>query len=143
MKATRTITGMCLGLMFVGMAGIASAQIDRAQAEYKGWTMRAWLATVGRYVEDDTEAFEDPTYGDVVLDVDGSSLGIGFGVERRFSKLLGLDLSVGYTDMDISFEHSIGEGVQEDSLGSLNIWLALNFHLINTETFDFYIGPRF
>lgn len=140
MKTTQL--AVWVSVIVVAMTGIASAKIDRAESTYKGWTARAWAGSVGRYVEDDTVTFNDPTFGDVTLDVDGSSLGIGFDVERRFNKLLGLDLAVGYTDMDIAFEHSNGTGTQVDSLSSLNIFLALNFHLINTEKVDFYIAPQ-
>jgi len=119
-----------------------TAQAQQSNDRDSGWTWRAWAGTVCRCVEDDTVTFQDPTFGTVELDVDGNSLGIGFDVERRFSKLIGLDLAVGYTDMDVDFMHSVGTGVQQDSLGSLNIWFAVNFHLVNTERFDFWVGPQ-
>jgi hypothetical protein len=129
-------------LLMTALGAGFGAQTAQAQTEYKGWTWRAWVGTVCRCVEDDTVTFQDPVFGTVELDVDSNSLGIGFDVERRVNKLIGLDLAVGYTDMDIDFMHSIGTGVQQDSLASLNIWFAVNFHLVNTEKFDFWIGPQ-
>ncbi len=108
-------------LLIAAMGAGFIAQTAQAQTEYSGWTWRAWAGTVCRCVEDDNVTFQDPTFGTVQLEVDGNSFGIGFDVERRFSKLLGLDVAVGYTDMDINFMHSVGTGVQQDSLGSLNI----------------------
>ena len=129
-------------LLLITMGTVSGAQAAPAQTEYDGWTGRVWAGTVCRCVEDDTTTFQDPTFGTVELDVDGNSLGVGFDVERRLSKLIGLDLAVGYTDMDVNFKHSVGTGVQQDSLASLNIWFAVNFHLVNTNKFDFWIAPQ-
>lgn len=130
-----------LSLLTTIVAAFA-VQPAQAQTEYRGWTGRVWAGAVCRCVESDNVTFQDPTFGTVQLKVDGNSLGIGFDVERRLSKLLGLDLAVGYTDMDVDFTHSVGAGVQQDSLASLNIWFAVNFHVVNTEKFDFWIGPQ-
>lgn len=62
---------------------------------------------------------------------------LGFDVERRFSKLLGLDLALGDTRLTTESNHSVGSGTQSDDLGVLPIWLALNFHVFNDEQFDF------
>lgn len=113
-----------------------------AKPEHPSWTYRAWAGIVGRYVEDDNLTFQDGTFGTVELDWDDPSFGFGFDAERRFSKLLGLELAIGYTSADIDFNHSVGAGVQTDELGMIPIWAALNFHLLETERFDFYIGPE-
>ena len=42
-------------------------------------------------MEDDNVRFQDPTFGTVQLEVNGNSPGIGFDVERRLSKLIGLE----------------------------------------------------
>jgi len=126
------------GLLILSPASHAQQSSDRDS----GWTGRAWAGVVCRCVEDDTVTFQDPTFGTVGLDIDSNSLGIGFDVEWRLNRLIGLDLAAGYTDMDVDFMHSVGTGVQQDSLASLNIWFAVNFHLVNTEKFDFYIGPQ-
>ena len=129
-------------LLMTALGAGFGAQTAQAQTEYKGWTWRAWVGTVCRCVEDDTVTFQDPTFGTVELDVDSNSFGIGFDVEWRLGKLIGLDLALGYTDMDVDFMHSVGTGVQQDSLASLNLWFAVNFHLVNTEKFDFWIAPQ-
>ncbi len=129
-------------LLLTTMGACFGAQTAQAQTEYGGWTGRVWTGIVCRCVEDDNVTFQDPTFGTVQLEVQGNSLGIGLDVERRFSKLIGLDLALGYTNMDVDFMHSVGTGVQQDSLASLNIWLAVNFHVVNTEKFDFWIGPQ-
>jgi outer membrane protein W len=129
-------------LLLITVGAVLGPRAASAQTEYGGWTWRASVGGVCRCVEDDTVTFQDPTFGTVELDVDGNSLGLGFDFERRFNKLIGLDFAVGYTDMDIDFMHSVGTGVQQDSLASLNIWVAANFHLVNTEKFDFWIGPQ-
>ena len=129
-------------ILLTAMGASFGAQTDQTQVDYDGWTGRLWAGVVCRCVEDDNVTFQDPTFGTVQLEVDGNSPGIGFDVERRLSKLIGLDLAVGYTDMDIDFKHSVGTGVQQDSLASLNIWFAVNFHVYKTKKFDFWVGPQ-
>ena len=106
------------------------------------WTVRGWLGVVCRCVEDDNVTFTDPTFGTVALEVDGTSFGLGVDFERRFNNRLGLDFALGYTQADVDFSHSVGSGVQTDSLGILPVWFALNIHLWETEKFDFYVGPQ-
>jgi len=124
------------------IAFLLMAANAQAQSEYDGWTWRAAGGIVCRCVEDDNVTFDDPTFGTSSLEQDGDPFGITFGVERRLNKLIGLDLTLGYTDLDIDFTHTVGTGVQEDSLGSLNLWFAVNFHLVNKEKFDFWVAPQ-
>lgn len=124
------------------MGVVSGVQAASTQTDYAGWSWRVWLGTVCRCVEDDNVTFQDPTFGTVGLEVDGNSPGIGFDIEWRLNKLIGLDLALGYTDMDVNFKHSVGAGVQQDSLASLNTWFSVNFHVINTKKFDFWVGPQ-
>lgn len=124
------------------MSAFSGAQAAPDGASYEGWKWRAWVGTVCRCVEDDNVTFEDPVFGTVGLEVDGNSVGLGFDVEWRLGKLVGLDLAVGYADMDVNFMHSVGADVQTDSLASLNTFFAVNFHVVNTESFDFWLGPQ-
>lgn len=124
------------------MGVVSGVQAASAKTDYAGWSWRVWLGTVCRCVEDDNVTFQDPTFGTVGLEVDGNSPGIGFDIEWRLNKLIGLDLALGYTDMDVNFKHSVGAGVQQDSLASLNTWFSVNFHVINTKKFDFWVGPQ-
>jgi outer membrane protein W len=114
----------------------------RAQSDYQGWRFRVFGGIVCRCVESDNVSFDDPIYGMSATEVDGSSLGFGAGVERRFSKLLGLDLAVGYTTMDVVFTQSLTPDQSKDTLKVLPVWLAVNFHVINTEKVDFWVGPQ-
>jgi hypothetical protein len=109
---------------------------------YPAWTVRGWAGIVGRYVEDDNVDFNDGAFGVSELSWNDPAFGLGFDVERRFSRLIGLDLGVGYTNMDIDFDHTVGAGTQTDSLGVIPIWLALNFHLVASEKLDLYLGPQ-
>lgn len=131
------------GIVFCGLLILSPAShAQQSSDRNSGWTWRAWGGVVCRCVEDDNVSFSDPTFGVSSLQVDDNSLGIGLDVEWRLGKLIGLDLAVGYTDMDVDFIHTVGTGVQQDSLASLNMWFAVNFHVVNTEKFDFWVGPQ-
>jgi outer membrane protein W len=121
---------------------LLAAPTAQAQNDYKSWRFRVFGGIVCRCVESDNVSFDDPTYGMSATEVDGSSFGFGLGVERRFSKLLGFDLAVGYTTMDVVFTQSLTPDQSQDTLKVLPIWLAVNFHLINTEKVDFWVGPQ-
>ena len=118
---------------------VAPAQ---AQSDYKGWRFRAWGGVVGRFVESDNVTFTDPTFGVSSTEVDGTGFGFGVDVERRFSKLFGLDLAIGYTELDVEFKQSLTTTVSKDTLEVLPVWLAANFHVVNTEKLDFWVAPQ-
>jgi hypothetical protein len=130
-----------LGQLLIAVSAL-NVQTVYAQDEYDGWTGRLWAGVVCRCVEDDNVTFDDATFGTSALEIDSNSTGFGFDVERRISKLIGLDLAVGYSQMDVDFSHAVGTGVQQDSLAFLNVWFAVNFHVVNTERFDFWLGPQ-
>lgn len=119
-----------------------ASQAQQISDRHSGWTVRAWAGVVCRCVEDDNVTFNDPTFGVSALEMDGSSFGFGVDFERRFNKWLGLDIAAGYTEVDVEFSHTVGAGVQTDSLGILPIWLALNIHLYESKKVDFYFGPQ-
>ncbi len=130
-----------IGTIGLLVAGVTLGAITcTAEDTYKGWTGRLWIGGVMRTLERDNVTFTDPTFGTVELSADQAVLGIGADVEYRFSKLLGLDLAIGYADLEVDFDHSVGSGTQTDNLGMLPIWLALNFHMVNTDRFDVYAG---
>jgi opacity protein-like surface antigen len=129
-------------LLATGVLAVTALQDASAEDDYSGWTGRAWAGVVCRCVEDDNVTFQDATFGTVELDVDGNGIGYGFDVERRINKLIGLDFALGYTDLDVDFNHSVGTGVQQDSLGALIMWFAVNFHLVNKPKFDFWVAPQ-
>jgi hypothetical protein len=131
-------------LSVVSFAVVAALAVPfaEAQSDYKGWRFRAWGGVVGRFLESDNVTFTDPTFGTSATEVDGTGVGFGVDVERRFSKLLGLDLAIGYTELDVQFTQSLNTAVVEDTLEVLPIWLAVNFHVVNTEKLDFWVAPQ-
>lgn len=108
----------------------------------KGWKGRFWVGVAGRYVLTDNETFEDPTFGTIETSVSGSAFTFGGDVEYLFTKWLGLDFALAYTNFPLEFQHSVGEGVQEDDLGVVPFLIALNFHVVNNERLDFWLGPQ-
>ena len=86
------------------LTAVSSAQ---AQNDYKGWRVRVFAGIEGRFVEDDNVTFDDPTFGTSSTEVDGNGFGFGADVERRFNKLLGLDLAIGDTQVDVVFNQSL------------------------------------
>ncbi len=137
MNRTRVLS-IALATIFV-LAAVPSA---RAQNDYTGWRVRAFAGVVGRFVESDNVTFDDPTFGTSSTQVDGTGLGFGADVERRFNKLIGLDLAIGFTQLDVVFAQSLTSDVANATLDVTPIWLAANFHLVNKEKLDVWIGPQ-
>lgn len=108
----------------------------------KGWTGRFWVGAACRCLLSDNETFDDPTFGTIETSVEGSAFAIGGDVEYLFTKWLGLDFALAYTNFDLQFQHSVGEGVQHDSLGVLPFLVALDFHVVNNRRVDFWLGPQ-
>jgi outer membrane protein W len=129
---------------FISIAVVALLSVYSAQADndYSGWRVRAWGGIVGRFVENDNVTFTDPTFGMSATEVDGTGFGFGVDFERRFTKLFGLDLAVGYSELDVQFTQSLTSTVATDTLEMLPIWVAANFHVVNTEKVDFWVGPQ-
>ena len=129
---------------FVSVAVVALLSVLPVYAENEdaGWRFRGWVGITGRFVQTDNATFTDGTFGESATEVDGTGFGFGIDVERRFSKLLGLDLAVGYTELDVEFTQSLTTTTAKDTLEVLPILLALNFHVVNTEKLDFWVGPQ-
>ena len=124
--------------VLVGLAGSSAW----AQDNNEGWRFRVFGGMVGRFVETDNATCDDPVYETSATEVDGFSFGFGVDVERRFSKLLGLDVAVGYSKLDVVFTQSLTSDQAKDRLSVLPIWLALNFHVVNTEEVDLWLAPQ-
>ena len=131
-----------ISLVTVAVAVLLSLPVAQAEDDYKGWRFRAWGGLVGRYLENDNVTFTDPTFGLSEVEVDGSSFGFGVDFERRFTKLFGLDVAIGYTELDVNFTQSLTTEVSTDTLEVLPIWIAANFHVVNTESLDFWVAPQ-
>jgi len=81
-----------------------SANLTFAQ-QSKGWNGRFWVGATGRYVLSDNDTFEDPTFGTIETSVSGSAFTLGGDVEYMFTKWLGLDFALAYTDLPVEFQH--------------------------------------
>ena len=115
---------------FVVLAALAVATPASAQQEwhYKVFGGMAYVSPLGE---------ENVDVGGIEESIQASEeIGYEFGVEFRFGKLVGLELS--YVDA----EHDIEVGdvtIGTAELKPLN--LALNFHIVPTKHFDLYIAP--
>lgn len=114
----------------VVLAALAVATPASAQQEwhYKIFGGMAYVAPLGE---------ENVDVGAIEESIQASEeIGYEFGVEFRFGKLVGLELS--YVDA----EHDIEQ--DDVFLGTADMKplnLALNFHIVPTKHFDLYIAP--
>jgi outer membrane protein W len=131
-----------LAFVFAAVIVFLALPPAQAQSDYRGWRFRVFAGVVGRFVESDNVTFTDPTFGTSATEVDGTGLGFGVDVERRFTKLFGLDLAIGFTELDVEFTQSLTPTVSTDTLKIMPIWLAANFHVVNTEKLDFWVAPQ-
>ena len=133
-------------LAIVAISLLSSLGIARAaepQGAETGWRGRFWVGAVGRYVLDDNAAYSAPPFGTVETEVDGSALGFGGDVEYKFRRWLGLDAALAYTSLPVSFRSSADPGVTQDAdFTVIPLFVALNFHVVNTEKVDFWLGPQ-
>lgn len=79
----------------------------------------------------------DVTIGSITDSVQASNeTGYEFGFEFRFGKWIGLEASYVNSTHDVEFN---GTTIGEADLTPYN--LALNFHLLHSKYFDFYVAP--
>ena len=131
-----------LSISIIAIFALTAVSSAQAQNDHKGWRVRVFAGIEGRFVEDDNTTFDDPTFGVCSTEVDGTGFGFGADVERRFNKIVGLDLAIGFTQLDVVFAQSLTSYVSETTLDVTPIWLAANFHFVNTEKLDFWFGPQ-
>ncbi len=131
-----------LAFVLTAVVLLLTVPTAQAQSEYEGWRFRVFAGVVGRYVESDNVTFVDPTFGLSATEVDGTGFGYGVDFEYRFGKLFGLDIAASYTELDINFTQSLTSAVATDTLKVFPIWITANFHVVNTEMVDFYVGPQ-
>jgi opacity protein-like surface antigen len=125
------------------LSSLAVANAAEAGSAETGWRGRFWVGTVGRYVLDDNAAYQSPPFGTVETEVDGSALGFGGDVEYKFKRWLGLDTALAYTSLPVTFQTSTDPGVTQDAdFTVIPLFVALNFHVVNTEKVDFWLGPQ-
>jgi hypothetical protein len=110
-----------------------------AQPDYHA-SFRFWGGVYCRCVLTDNDTFVDPVFGVSQTKVSGSAFAFGGDIEYRPVKLLGLGLGLGYSNVPVEFSHQFGVGVQDDKIGMMPIFFAVNLHFVNTRSVDIYGG---
>lgn len=107
--------------------------------ESSPWSIKAYM-----FALDANENFGvDRNTGDRVEAGGDTTVGVGWAVEYRLNDLIGIEAAAAYAKTpDIDYESNgssteIGEGPAISP-----IQLAVNFHLLTTEKWDLYAGPR-
>jgi len=129
------------GIVAVFVFGISLVGAADAQNADTGWRGRFWVGAVGRYIENDNASYQDPPFGTVETEVDGSAVGFGGDVEFKFKRWLGLDAALAYTSLPVQFQSTADPGVtQHADFAVVPLFVSLNFHVVNTEKVDFWLG---
>ena len=137
--------GMRLAVIALAASPLVAAPAFAASTDdaHLGWRGRFWVGTVGRYVLDDNDPYTPPSFGTVETEVDGSALGFGGDVEYKFLRWLGIDAALAYTSLPVEFQSSLDPGVtQSADFAVVPLFVSLNFHVVNSERVDFWLGPQ-
>ena len=113
-----------------------------AQGETTGLIGRAWIGTVGRYVLKDNGTFTPAGFGTSEMMVDGSGLGLGGDIEYKFSKWLGVDGALGYSNLKVDYTSSLMAGTQQQRFKVVPLLFALDIHFVHTAKVDLWAGPQ-
>lgn len=138
MKTICNNTAMIL-LLAMTFAAVSSFPSLAAAEEQSPWQLKASLVLVDT---SDPFAIDKPSGGQVHAG-GNAELGASIAIEYRLSDLIGLELAAVYAkspDVDDTVNGNndeIGEGP-----GFFPILAGANFHLVNTERLDFYVGSR-
>jgi hypothetical protein len=111
------------------IAVLAAASPAAAQDHtFKIFATFDWISPLGE---------EDITIGSVTDSVQaGDELGYEAGFEWRLHKIVGLEGSYLVAEHDIEFEDATVATVDQQSITA-----ALNFHILPTQVFDFWVAP--
>jgi outer membrane protein W len=114
---------MCLA---AALAAVASVPAQAAQADYK-FKIFGGLAYVTPMADSDFEGVNFDT---------SSELGYEFGAEWKPLNRFGLELSLIDVTQDVE-----ADGFKIGEIGMQPVNITLNFHVINSDRFAWYIGP--
>lgn len=114
---------ICLAL---GLAAVAALPAQAAQADYK-FKIFGGLAYVTPMADSDFEGVNFDT---------SSELGYEVGAEWKPFDRLGFEVSVIDVTQDVE-----ADGLKVGEIGMQPINITLNFHVINSDRFAWYIGP--
>jgi outer membrane protein W len=110
------------------------------KTQARDWTLRFGLVAVGN--SGDTTVTTDP--GGVAVDIDGGG-GLFVSFERRMTPLLGLEMGLLGTGSDMNISANAGGkhhwDNKNDALAMGSLTIGLNFHIVDSESVDFYAGP--
>ncbi len=107
--------------------------------------MHRWEVKAGLVLAD----FDDPLVFGTLNDdryfiSDGSTGGTQIALEYRASRLIGYELSLAHVVLpDVERDIANGSEDVQDGPLYLPIVAGINLHVLNTEKFDVYFGPRF
>jgi len=136
-------TGMGVALIAIAVGTLSTSPAAAADDAQTGWRGRFWVGTVGRYVLSDNDPYQQSPFGTVETQVDGSALGFGGDVEYKFKRWLGVDAALAYTSLPVEFQSSVDPGVtQSADFTVVPLFVSLNFHVVNSEKVDFWLGPQ-
>jgi outer membrane protein W len=117
---------MLLALVLLVAAGFS--QTEAQGTKYKVYAGFAYISPTG----DDDIDFD----GELEKIEAADEFGYNIGFEYRFSKLFGLDFDINSADHDVEVG---GEVIGDTTMFPVSA--TLNFHLIRSRYFDFYLGP--
>ena len=138
MKTLSNYTGMLLAT-FLTLALLSSCPSAASAEEASRWNLKTSLAVLDT---DSPFSLDKPSGGQVHAGGD-ASVGVAFSIEYRLSELVGLEFGTVYAktpdvkDTAEGDSYELGEGP--------SFWPLMagaNFHLVDSESFDFYVGPR-
>ncbi len=142
-RVSSRYSSLVSALIFTSLLGVAAESAAYADDRDTGLRARLWVGAAGRYVLKDNEDFDSPPAGTVQLQVEGSSLALGGGVEYKFIKWIGVEGSIAWTRAPVSFHSSMDPGVtQHDHFHVIPLYLGVNVHVVNTRRVDLWFGPQ-
>ena len=111
-------------------AGLLGPSVLAQDTHFKVYGGPAYVAPMG----------DSPiTFGTVTDTVEAEKkVGWNLGIEGRFNKLLGIEVDYVNATQDVNFG---GTTIGEADFSPMTA--TLNFHLVHTKGFDFYVGPSY
>ena len=138
MKTLRNQIPIALLILFAMAAVSSFPRIADAEE------MRRWQVKTSAVLVDANDPFSvDKPSGGTVYAGGTAELGVALAVEYRWSNRIGVELGAAYAkspDVDDTTNgnsEEIGEGPS-----FLPVVAGLNFHIVDSDSIDFYVGPR-
>ena len=138
MKAIRNYSPAIV-LALVAVVSVASFPPIAHAEEASRWNVKTSLVLV-----DAADPFSvDKPGGGQVYAGGNAELGVSIAVEYRLTETIGLEFAALYSKSpDVNDESSAGGDELGEGPGFLPLLAGANFHLVNTDRFGIYVGPR-